>query len=256
LRALVRDVFDFDRASLLILAYVPLALTVLEYVFVRPAIGGRISIAPEWVMGFLKSFGKDHPSIPPGLLPWLWWAAGCVVFLLVVPMALVRLGAGLRPRDTGLLVRGTGRDAIVYAILFVVFIPVVYLVSKRGDFSQTYPFYPRPAPYGPPQKVGGDWLVFEAAYFLQFLSVEYFFRGFMVLGLKPALGRASILVMLAPYCMIHYHKPMLEAFGAIGAGVVLGCLSYRTRTVIYGWFLHYAVALSMDLLSLSQSGRL
>ena len=62
--------------------------------------------------------------------------------------------------------------------------------------------------------------------------------------------------MLAPYCMIHFHKPMLEALGAVGAGVVLGCLSWRTGTVVYGWFLHYAVALSMDLLSLSQSGRL
>ena len=78
----------------------------------------------------------------------------------------------------------------------------------------------------------------------------------MVLGLRPALGRASILVMLAPYCMIHFHKPPLEALGAIGAGVVLGCLSWRTRTVVYGWFLHYAVALSMDLLSLSRAGRL
>jgi Type II CAAX prenyl endopeptidase Rce1-like len=223
---------------------------------VRPAIGRRTLSGPDWVMDLLQRLGRDYPSIPSGLLPWLWWSAGCLLMMLIVPMTLLRVAAKTGPRETGLLIRGTGRDALVYAILFFVFIPVVWLVSRRGDFSQTYPFYPRPAAFGPQRHVGGDWIAFEAAYFLQFLSVEYFFRGFMVLGLRPALGRASILVMLAPYCMIHFHKPMLEAFGAIGAGVVLGCLSFRTRTVVYGWFLHYSVALSMDLLSLSQSGRI
>jgi hypothetical protein len=37
---------------------------------------------------------------------------------------------------------------------------------------------------------------------------------------------------------------------------VLGVLAWRTGTIIYGWFLHYAVALSMDLLALWQTGRL
>ena len=44
--------------------------------------------------------------------------------------------------------------------------------------------------------------------------------------------------------------------GAIGAGLVLGVLSYRTGTILYGWFLHYAVAITMDLLALGQAGRL
>jgi hypothetical protein len=91
---------------------------------------------------------------------------------------------------------------------------------------------------------------------MQFFAIEYFFRGFMTLGLKPRLGSASILVMPAPYCMIHYYKPFPEALGAIGAGLVLGVLAWRTETIIYGWFLHYAVALSMDLLALWQIGRL
>src|SRR5262245_22755294 len=158
--------------------------------------------------------------------------------------------AGISPRDVGLTVEGKARDAWIYAALFVVFAPVVYLVSRRADFQSTYPFFrPRPGP------LGWHFVAFEVAYCLQFLGVETFFRGVMTLGLKPALGRASILVMIAPYAMIHFHKPMLEAFGAIGAGLVLGSLAWRTGTVIWGWMLHYAVALSMDLLSLHQAGR-
>ena len=174
-----------------------------------------------------------------------------ILFLVAIPTiaaAFVRVS----PRDIGLRLKGTGRDAWTYFLLFIVFFPVIYQVSLTEDFQATYPFYRT----DPRQPLGTDFLIFEVIYCLQFFAIEYFFRGFIVLGLKPKLGMASVLVMLAPYCMIHYYKPMPEALGAIGAGVVLGLLAWRTRTVIYGWFLHYAVALSMDLLALRAAERL
>jgi hypothetical protein len=246
---LVRDVFAFDRAAMLVLVYVPIALTVMEYVFIPGTSYKRPN--PAWTQDLLRLLASTFRGVPTELWKWLWWGAGCLLVMILLPMLLLRVGAGITPRACGIRLRGTAGDARVYAILFLVFAPVVYFVAQRADFQSTYPFYPRGR-----RPLGLDFVAFEAVYFLQFLSIEYFFRGFMTLGLKPSLGRASILVMLAPYCMIHFHKPMLEALGAIGAGVVLGCLSWRTGTVLYGWFLHYAVALSMDLLSLSQSGRL
>lgn len=246
--SLIRDLFSFDRKTFLILVYVPLALVAMEYVFIPQTAYKRP--APEWVGTLLLNFSTEHPSIPIALLPWLWWSAGCLVTMVLVPMLLLKVVARTGPREVGLRLKGTGRDAWVYLGLFVVFAPVVWLVSRRVDFRLTYPFYRIVGSYG------WDLVAFEVAYFLQFLAVEYFFRGFMVLGLKPVLGRASILVMLAPYCMIHFHKPMLEAMGAVGAGVVLGSLSWRTGTVVYGWFLHYGVALSMDLLSLHAAGKI
>jgi hypothetical protein len=173
--------------------------------------------------------------------------------MVLVPALLLRVGAGVGPRELGLRVRGTGRDALLYGLIFVLFWPVVWWVAHRGDFRSAYPFFRPPRGADASEFMTSSlFLQFEAAYFLQFFAVEFFFRGVMVLGLKPSLGRASVLVMLAPYCMIHYHKPMLEAFGAIGAGLVLGVLAWRTRTVVWGWFLHYGVALSMDLLALSR----
>jgi membrane protease YdiL (CAAX protease family) len=46
--------------------------------------------------------------------------------------------------------------------------------------------------------------------------------------------------------MIHYHKPVLETFGAIAAGVILGYMSLRTRSIWLGAALHIAVAWTMD----------
>ena len=244
----VRDLFAFDLRTFLILVYVPLALVAMEYVFIPQTAYKQPT--PAWVGTFLLHVRDAFPKIPQPLLPWLWWSAGCLLTMVLVPMLLLKLVARTGLREVGLRLKGTGRDAWVYLGLFLVFAPVVWFVSQRADFRNTYPFYRIVGRYG------WDLVAFEVAYFLQFLAVEYFFRGFMVLGLKPALGRASILVMLAPYCMIHFHKPMLEAMGAVGAGVVLGSLSWRTGTVVYGWFLHYGVALTMDLLSLHAAGKI
>jgi hypothetical protein len=60
----------------------------------------------------------------------------------------------------------------------------------------------------------------------------------------------AIFAMVVPYCMIHYGKPYLEAHGAIVAGVVLGTLAMRTRSIYAGFLLHISVACGMDLLAL------
>ena len=60
--------------------------------------------------------------------------------------------------------------------------------------------------------------------------------------------------MLVPYCMLHFYKPGLEAAASIGAGVILGLLAYRTRCILGGVLIHWAVAASMDLLAILQTG--
>ncbi len=39
--------------------------------------------------------------------------------------------------------------------------------------------------------------------------------------------------MVVPYCMIHYGKPYLEACAACVAGVILGSLSMKTRSIYW-----------------------
>ncbi len=257
---LLRDARALDRRALVILVAAPVLLTLLEYVGLpwhytralerqgRP--DQRMSQAADRSPALAEWVGPLTAVEPAALRPFVWWGLATLVTLVILPLLIARLGAGLGPREIGLKVRGTLREAPLYLLMYALFLPVVWWVSRSPHFQQTYPFYrPRGA-------LGWDFVLFQAIYASQFLGVELFFRGFLVLGLKRALGLASVLVMLAPYCMIHYYKPMPEALGSIGAGLVLGLLAWRSGTVIYGWFLHYAVALSMDLLSLSQSGRL
>ena len=258
LRQLFRDAWSLDRGALAILVAAPILLTALDYIglpwhytrSLERSSHGQMAMDPGGRdPAFVEWLGNPELIGPPAVRPYVWWGLAIVVTMIVLPLLVAWLFARLSPREIGLKLKGTGRDARIYLLIYLLFLPVVWLMSMQPHFQQTYPFY---KPRGP--GLSSDFLLFECIYFIQFLGVELFFRGFLVLGLKRVLGLSSVLVMLAPYCMIHYYKPMPEALGSIGAGLLLGLLSWRTGTIIYGWFLHYAVALSMDLLALHQTG--
>jgi membrane protease YdiL (CAAX protease family) len=99
----------------------------------------------------------------------------------------------------------------------------------------------------------GFFLIFELFYGLQFLCVEFFFRGYMLSALTGKFGAYGIPLMVIPYCMIHYHKPMPEALAAVVAGVALGVLAWRTRSIWMGVLVHISVAYSMDFASIVQN---
>ena len=179
-----------------------------------------------------------------------WWSATQIFFYLAVPMVIV-LALGLRPADIGWRLRGTAGDWKKYAALFVVAAPFVIVASSTASFQESYPLYEiAPGQTG----VWSDLAVWWPFYVAQFVAVETFFRGYLVIGLAPALGRLSILVATVPYLMIHFVKPPMEALASIVGGVVMGILAYRTRSVWWGVALHVAVAALMDVMSLGHKG--
>jgi membrane protease YdiL (CAAX protease family) len=98
--------------------------------------------------------------------------------------------------------------------------------------------------------------MWEMLYAVQFVTLEFFYRGFLLFALERFMGAFAIFVTVIPYCMVHFGKPFVETFAAIPAGVVLGALALRTRSIWPGAALHIAVGWSMDLLSLYHRGAL
>jgi membrane protease YdiL (CAAX protease family) len=146
----------------------------------------------------------------------------------------------------GLRLRGLRRHTWIYLLCLSIVLPVMLLVARQPDFGTYYPFY---------KLSSRSWLdlgMWEAMYFAQFFGLEIFFRGWLLGALRKTLGSGAIFAMAIPYCMIHYGKPYLEANGAIVAGVVLGSLSMRTKSIYSGFLVHITVALSMDVLALWQ----
>jgi membrane protease YdiL (CAAX protease family) len=168
----------------------------------------------------------------------------------VIPALIVRLIFGEKLADYGFKLRGAFADGWIYILFFAVVGPLVLLVSREEHFQSTYPFYQ-------PEKGKPLWPYFwrwELLYAMQFLALEFFFRGFMVHGLRRRIGASAIPVMMVPYCMIHFEKPLPETLAAIIAGLVLGFMSLRTRSIILGAAIHVSVALSMDFAALWRKG--
>ena len=216
----------------------------------------------EWLGWFLDSL--DMPGLAADfrakfsgnnardLAPLLWWAGMSVAGYVVVPVALITLVWRQRLADYGVRWNADWRTLRPYLAFVLVMAPVVWVASSTQQFQARYPFLNMMAG----ESIRSRWTIWEGAYFAQFFALEFFFRGFMVLGLKARLGWLSIPVMVVPYCMIHFAKPMPEAVAAIVAGLALGHLSMKSGTVFWGALLHCAVAVSFDLTVLLHRGAL
>ncbi len=141
--------------------------------------------------------------------------------------------------------RINARHLRMYAGLYLAMLPFVIFASRLDSFQEVYPFY-RPNFW---ESVWPWFVVWELFYLLHFVALELFFRGFGVHGLFPRFGWMSVVIMVIPYVMIHFSKPFPEAIGSVVAGLVLGVLSVKSGSAFWGGVLHFAVALTMDLLT-------
>ncbi|HET6255940.1 MAG TPA: CPBP family intramembrane glutamic endopeptidase [Puia sp.] len=166
---------------------------------------------------------------------WIVWKAGW----LAAPE-----GGGFRAA-VGLTTKGL--HAGPYFGLLLLLVPLIALASTQPDFLRVYPKlktiafisnYPGPL-----------WLRksgYELSYGLDFLSIEVFFRGFLVIGLLRYAGEQAILPMAALYCTIHFGKPLAECVTSFAGGMALGVLACRTRSVLGGLIVHLGLAWLME----------
>lgn len=244
LRAEAGDAPDYRPVVCLVI--VAVVLTMQEYY------GGR-QFYDQVLRAWLVKLEPDHTWIKlqkyDEYYGYCWWSFSRVAGYVLFPFAIWKLAfRGDSLLDLGLRTRGFFKHAWIYGLCLLVVVPAMLVVAQQPDFGTYYPFYKNSS------RSWWDFIAWQAIYYAQFLALEIFFRGFMVGALKRTMGFSAIFVMAVPYCMIHYGKPYLEAHGAIVAGVVLGSLAMRTRSIYSGFLLHITVAFLMDFLSLYKRG--
>jgi membrane protease YdiL (CAAX protease family) len=147
-------------------------------------------------------------------------------------------------------------DLRPYFLILIFLIPLVVGASFTSDFQRAYPRYK----FGfPEQTIGSERTmlagIFQLCYGSDFVFVEFFFRGFMVLAFTRMMGTRAIVPMVVVYTLIHFQKPMLEAVSSIFGGLVLGVISYRTKSIYGGVILHLGVAYMMEIAGALQMPR-
>ena len=135
-----------------------------------------------------------------------------------------------------------------YLIMLLIMVPLIAAASTQPDFLVMYPKLADidPVLYG----VENKWLyrsLHELSYGSDFISVELFFRGFLILAFIKVAGKDAILPMACFYCTIHFGKPLGECISSYFGGMILGIVVYHTRSIIGGLIVHLGIAWLMEL---------
>jgi hypothetical protein len=141
-------------------------------------------------------------------------------------------------------------DARPYFAMLLIMLPLIILVSYNPAFIRQYPMYKSSSAHVYLQVP--EWVTvatYEIAYGLDFITVEYLFRGFMVLAMAQFLGRSAVITMAVVYCVLHFGKPAGEAMSSIFGGYILGVVAYETKSVWGGVIVHMGIAWMMEVVA-------
>ncbi|MES2849768.1 MAG: CPBP family intramembrane glutamic endopeptidase [Bacteroidota bacterium] len=131
-----------------------------------------------------------------------------------------------------------------YLIMLLIMIPLLLLAAAQKDFQSVYPkakfLQTIPAKRW-------QYFVYELCYGFDFISIEFFFRGFLILALAKICGTHCIIPVACFYCSIHLGKPMGEAISSFWGGLLLGIVSYNTGSIWGGLIVHLGIAWLMEL---------
>lgn len=182
------------------------------------------------------------------LVCYIWWTGCHLLGFVLLPWLMIRYLWQEKLVDFGWRLNDSQQHWRAYLLLLSPILLFVYIASLGNDFVNHYPFY---------DLAGRSWfdlLAWEFLYLSQFVFLEFFFRGFMLNALRPAIGANAVWVMCVPYLMIHFPKLWPEAFGAILFGLFLGILALQSRSIWGGVLVHAGVAVSMDIAALLRKG--
>jgi membrane protease YdiL (CAAX protease family) len=142
-------------------------------------------------------------------------------------------------------------DTKPYIVMLAIMLPLVILASYQSDFLNQYPkgFHLDPLSIDIP----GDqkyFFIYELFYGFDFIFIEFFFRGFLLLAFYRHFGWGCLLPMACFYVAIHFGKPLGETISSFFGGTILGVLAIRTGSIAGGIIVHLGVAWLMEFTAL------
>ncbi len=239
--------FSVEFKLIVILVYAAVSISITKYFGHTSDFLNIVLVNPSkfdlWYCSFFfgSEIGKFHSM--------LYWIFAIVIFYLIIPVLIVKFVFRENLADYGFRIKGIQKDYRLFLLMLAIMIPVVYFASSSKAFQDRYPLF-QPSK----NNLFPVFLWWQMAYFVQFIAVEFFFRGFMLHGTKYRFGFYSVFIMTIPYCLVHIGKPFAETMSAILAGIILGTLSLKRTSIVPGVLIHYSIAIFMDIFALWREG--
>ena len=147
----------------------------------------------------------------------------------LVPVALIVVLWREDPRRYGLTLGDWRRGLPITIGGIAIMAVVIWIVAQQPDFRLYYT-----------NSIAGrpTWrLVIDSA--VDLFAWEFFCRGWLLWGFGRKYGADAIWLQVIPFALMHLWKPQLEQLSTVLGGAFFGILAWRTRSIVYGWLLHW-----------------
>ncbi len=230
LKDLSRAIKTLDRKSVIIFICIAILQTVSWYFTSRRFFRNN----------FFEEF-QFNPNVY--LIEYLYWFFGDFFTFFLFPVLIIRFLFKDQIKNYGLKLGDYNTGIKISFIFLCIMIPLVWFASSFPQFSSTYPHL------ADARKSWPIFLIFEFGMIVYMFAWEFIWRGFMLFGLESKFGYYAVLIQTVPFVILHNGKPVFETFGSIIAGIALGILAFRTRSILYCVAAHYGVMFSIDFIS-------
>lgn len=140
-----------------------------------------------------------------------------------------------------------GHSLKPYWVMLAIMLVPIMLAGTTDSFLLMYPRLKSILHVNYPALENWRWVVYEMAYGLNFLGIEVFFRGFLVMAMVSILGKDAILPMAVFYVSIHFGKPLGECISSFFGGTLLGIISFHSNSIKGGLLVHVGIAWLMEI---------
>ncbi len=168
-----------------------------------------------------------------------------IFFLLmfIVPVLYIKIAMKKRLSEFGFGLGDTGFGVKTLILIPLIVVPAIYFAANMPDVRSEYPLAKSLI------QDQSHLLVYELAYVIfYYIAWEFFFRGFLLFGLKNKFGAFNaILIQTISSCLVHIGKPEGEIIGSIIVGIIFGIIALRTKSIWYVFLLHAAIGVLTDL---------
>jgi uncharacterized protein len=162
--------------------------------------------------------------------------------LLFIPMLYIFLVARDEPERFGFCLGNSMRALWPTLFIFGALLVLLLPASRMPHFRMSYPLERGHTATLP------DFVFYEVRWGLYFFCLEFFYRGFLLFGLSRFIGWWAVIVQALAFTAIHYGKIPIEVAASLPAGIILGMLALRSKSFLPCFLLHWAVAVTLDVL--------
>lgn len=222
-----KSINNCDKKSSLILLSVPILLTIYLY-------HGKHN-------AFERYFNYLSANIHFDMFSHMYEYFMAFILLLIIPLILIKFVFKEKFNAYGLEIGDAKFGFQFTAIAVLLLIPFLYIGTLMPEMQSTYP---------EARSVIGSlkpFLLVECFYMLYYIGWEFFFRGYILFGLRKHFGDiAAILIQTIPSCIMHIGRPEPEILGSILIGILFGYLAIRTKSVLYPFLIHLFIGVFTD----------